>query len=231
MNSPRLVAEVFVIVGLALVVGCAPDADEQVAAIYDLKADPTPENVDRLRRLAANSDPRIRVTAIHALVQLNVPEASALAKEHLNDPDGFVRATAAKLVADIGDPAHVPALVERAREDPDKVVRQRAVEALERLGGEPAAAGLVDTLLDPADNVRLAAVRAIRHLDPAAAVPELSRLLAEDPNWEVRVQAAAALGESGHPEARVALESARADENEFVRGAVDKALRELDAGA
>lgn len=225
-----MIVAVFSVV-LAVCAGCADDPERQVTSIYGYKADPTPENLEKLRGLVDDPEPRVRVTAVHALVQLQVPEAGELAARHLTDPDGFVRATAAKLVADVGDPAHVPALVARIREDSEPWVRQRAAEALERLGGEGALAGLVIATDDPVDRVRLAAVRGVRKLDPGAALPEMARLLLEDPAWEVRVQAAGALGESGDPSVLPVLEAAQEDPNEFVRGAVAKALAGLPEGA
>ena len=64
----------------------------------------------------------------------------------------------------------------------------------------------------------------MRKLEPAAAKPMLARLLLEDPKWEIRVQAAAALGACGDPEVLPVLEAAREDPHEFVRSAVAKAI-------
>ena len=220
------------LVGLSILAplsGCTKSKGERISAIYELKADPTPQNVDRLRRLAADPDRDIRATALNALVSVRSDGAAELARKALGDEDGFVRATAAKLLADLGDPADAGILASRLREDPDPVVRRRAAEALTRLGGDPAnetaVAALADGLRDPIEDVRLAAAQGIRELDPGYAVAELARLLLEDPNHDVRVQAAGALGESGDPEAQPVLEAALADPNEFVRAAAANALR------
>jgi HEAT repeat protein len=79
------------------------------------------------------------------------------------------------------------------------------------------------------DDVRLAATRGLRELDPGFAKPELARLLLEDPQYEIRVQAARALGLTGDPEIRSLLESALEDPNEFVRAAAANALRTHEA--
>jgi HEAT repeat protein len=50
-------------------------------------------------------------------------------------------------------------------------------------------------------------------------------MVLEDPEWEIRVQAAAALGMTGREDVIPALEEAANDPNEFVRAAVASALR------
>jgi HEAT repeat protein len=50
-------------------------------------------------------------------------------------------------------------------------------------------------------------------------------LLLEDPIWEIRVQAARGLGATGDPAVLPVLESALADDNEFVSSAAANALR------
>jgi HEAT repeat protein len=84
---------------------------------------------------------------------------------------------------------------------------------------------LAQGLDDPMQNVRLAAVTGLRKLDPRTAKPALARLLLEDSVWEIRVQAARALGLTGAPEVLPVLEAALYDPNEFVRSAASHALR------
>ena len=74
-------------------------------------------------------------------------------------------------------------------------------------------------------HVNKSAVVGIRKLGPGAAKPELARILLEDSEWEIRVQAARALGIAGDPEVLTVLEAALEDPNEFVRSAVAHALR------
>ena len=59
-------------------------------------------------------------------------------------------------------------------------------------------------------------------------VERLIGLLANDPAWEIRVQAAAALGRAPAESARPALLAAIEDPVEFVRTAASKSLEELD---
>ena len=208
--------------------GCGSKPTERIRTIYVLKADPTPQNIARIRELLADPDRDVRATAVNALVGNRVDDATGIALAALSDEDGFVRSIAAKLLGDLQDPGFAPALVEVLLRDPDPIVRQRAAEALGRLGGEAALEGLAAGMDDPAQNVRLVSVKGLKRLDPGFAKPALLRLLIEDSTWEVRVQVATTLGLTADPELRPALEAALDDPNEFVRSAVSNAIRSLD---
>lgn len=215
--------------------GCGQAPVEKIGSIYDWKADPTEANRAKIRALLGDPDHDVRATALHALVTLDVPDSEELALGSLDDEDGFVRSTAAKLLGDVGNPAAAGALVGPLLEDTDPVVRQRAAESLAELGGTTAVEGLARALADPMKEVRLAAVKGLRELDPAYAAAALARIVLEDPEWEIRVQAANALGLTGDAEMAPVLEKAGEDENEFVRSAASEALNLLakagDAGA
>lgn len=204
---------------------CGSDAGERKLALYALKSQPTPENIGTIRERLADADRDVRATALNILVELDVPDAADLALDALDDSDGFVRATAAKLIGDLGKPALVEPLVPVLLEDPDPVARQRAAESLARLGGEEAVDALTRALTDPVERVRHAAVNAVSDLDPASALTELTRLLHDDTVWEIRAQAAHALGLTGDPRVLADLEQGLGDPNEFVRSAVANALR------
>jgi serine/threonine-protein kinase len=208
-----------------IISGCKEDRNERISSIYGLKDDPTVENVQRIRDLWADPDRDVRATALNALVGLRVDDAAELARAGLEDQDGFVRATAAKLLGDLDSSPDAERLVTMLTSDSDPVVRLRAAQALERIGGPEAIAGLAQGLGDPMEDVRLAAVKGLSKLDPGFAKPDLARLLLEDPNYEIRVQAAHALGTTGDPEVRPLLEAALEDSNEFVRAAAANALR------
>jgi HEAT repeat protein len=172
-----------------------------------------------------DADRDVRATALSALVTVGVSDGQALARAGLGDADGFVRATAAKLLGDLRNESDTALLVERLAEDRDPVVRRRAAESLASIGGEAAVVGLVQGLSDPIEQVRLAAVRGVRELDPAFATADLARLVLEDPMYEIRVQAARGLGTTGDPEVLKILENALEDPNEFVRAAAANAIR------
>ena len=212
-------------VACLVAVHCGPRPEDRRLSIYDLKSNPTQENVELIRDLLADTDRDVRATALNALVGLDAADSAALALHALGDPDGFVRATAAKLLGDLADPAHVVALSECLLRDPDPVARQRAAESLTRLGGPGALDALAQGLADPMERVRMAVVDGLAKIDPGYARLELARLLREDAVWEVRAQAAHALGLSGDPEIAADLRAALEDPNEFVRSAAGNALR------
>jgi HEAT repeat protein len=175
--------------------------------------------------MLTDPDRDVRATALNALVGLGVDDAAALSLAALDDDDGFVRATAAKLLGDLDDVAFAEPLARQLTSDSDASARQRAAESLERIGGDVALAGLIRGLGDPMERVRMASVKGVSELGADRARPELARLLREDVVWEIRAEAAHALGITGHPEALAELEAAREDPNEFVRSAVANAIR------
>jgi HEAT repeat protein len=212
------------LLGLLAFCGCSKDTDEVIGSIYEWKRNPSARNVEKIRGLLDDPDPDIRATAMNSLITLPVPDAAEIARGGLDDPNGFVRSVAAGRMGSVGDGSDVEALARLLLEDSDRIVRQRAAESLTELGGDDAVAALAAALDDPMENVRLAAVRGVRQLDPTVAIPELARLLLEDPEWKIRVQAAGALGATGDPTVVPVLESCLADANEFVRGAAAHAI-------
>jgi len=217
----------FALAACAVCPACHEDPARRVEEVYSLKAHPTEANREKLRALLADADSDVRATALNALVTLGAEDSPQIARGALDDPSGFVRSVAAKLLGDLRDPEAVEPLTQRLLRDEDPIVRQRAADALAEIGGDAAGAGLVSGLDDPMKAVRLAAVKGVRHLRVAAAVARLSALLLEDPEWEIRVQAAGALGAFGGEEARPVIEAAVQDGNEFVRSAASNALAEL----
>jgi HEAT repeat protein len=204
---------------------CGPTTDERRTSIYELKSQPTADNIERIRGWLEDPDRDVRATALNALIGLAVPDSADLATGALDDPDGFVRATAAKLLGDLGDARHVDAIGRLLDADPDPVVRQRAAESLMRLGGDAVLPYLTRGLADPMERVRRAAVQGVSKLDPLAAKEALVRLLHEDAVWEIRAEAAHALGLTGDPGIMPELERALEDANEYVRTAATNALR------
>lgn len=213
---------------LLLLAACGGDAEQRRGSIYELQAEPTPANIERIRELLQDPERDVRATALHALIGLGVDDSIELALTGLEDPDGFVRSTAAKLLGELGDSAHAPLLVRVLETDTDPMARQRAAEALGEVGGADALPGLAAGLEDPIQRVRMASVEALRTLDPSYAKDRLLRVLADDPAWEVRAQAARVLGLTGDPAVLDGLQAAAEDPNEFVRSAAANAITVLE---
>jgi len=213
-------------VGAVFFFGCDDSTTEKIAEIYELKMNPSPENLATLRQLLDEKDRDLRVTALNSLVTLGVDDAADLAVSALSDEDAFVRATAAKLIGDQEDPSLSGFLARTLREDPDALVRKRACQALARVAGDEAGPALIAALRDPDSLVRLEAIKGAKRIAPGQGSERLAELLADDPMWEVRVRAASALGVCGDPAAGDALRTALEDPVEFVRAAAAKALEE-----
>jgi HEAT repeat protein len=213
-----------VAVALLALLACGDTPDERRQSIYDLKADPTPENVRRIRAGLDDVDGGVRAYALHALVELGEPDATTLAIDGLSDPDSYTRKIAARALEDLAAPSAVPALTRVVVEDEDFRVREWAADALAAIATEEALEALGIALDDPVKEVRLAAVRGIVKIRPEAAADTFMSMVLEDPEWEIRVQAAAALGMIGREDVIPALEEAANDPNEFVRAAVASAL-------
>lgn len=229
-SAVRAVAVVLAaaVVGLATL-SCGGEAGDRIARIYELKSDPTPANLQRVREFLDDPDPNVRATAMFQLMVAGEIDATALGLRGLEDEHAVVRMIAADELGLVDDPAAVEPLSGRVREDPDAAVRRRAAESLGELGFPSGVPALKVALGDPAQEVRMAAVKAAVEVEPAACAGEFARLLELDPEWEVRVRAARALGSSGvHDVAEPVLAAAVAeDEHEFVRLAAQHALDNL----
>lgn len=224
-TQSRLLPGFLVLLSIAGAVHCGRETPDRRLSIHDLRLRPTEENVLSLRWLLAQGDRDMRATALSALVGLEVKDAAELALAALADGDGYVRAMAAKLLGDLADPRYADALARSLLEDSDPIARQRAAESLAVLGGAVALEALARGLGDPMGRVRMACVAGLGARDPAFASAEIERLLAEDADWEVRAEAARALGSTGDPAVLPALAAAAGDPNEFVRSAAAQAIK------
>jgi len=148
----------------------------------------------------------------------------------LADEDGLVRTVAAKLAGDLLDDRLVERLSDHAISDGDPWVRRRALESLLQFPGMDLAPVVLRTLEDPDREVRLAAAKGLPRLGEAIESARLAEVLAFEPDWEVRAQAARALAGRVDEAAREALDAARSDESEYVRAAAYRALRSEISG-
>lgn len=131
-----------------------------------------------LPRLRSPS-PAVRMAAADVLARTPHPDPlvrTALVAA-LDDPDGEVRARAAKAIGRSGDAGAAPPLV-KALADPVWFVRLQAAKAIGVLAHERAVRALVTALTDEAWQVRAAAAEALRRVG-GPAVPALTTCLFE----------------------------------------------------
>jgi HEAT repeat protein len=128
----------------------------------------------------------------------------------LHDGSPAVRASAARAIGLLGDPAALPGLM-RALADPDALAAQRIAEAIGRIGDRSVSADLLSVLGSAPAAERARAAQALGLLKSAEAVPGLAALLSvSDPDTQ-RV-AAEALATIGTPAAMAALMAPLADQ-------------------
>jgi len=212
---------------LLILPGCDSDPSGRREAIYQLKRSGDPASLATIRERLADPEGEVRATALYALVELDVDDAFDLAASAAGDDDSFVRRTAAHCLGQVGGGGSVPILEGLVLEDNDPRVRRAAAEALVDIDDPKGLPALFQALEDPIRDVRLAAIRGVVRRAPEQAAETLASILLDDPEWEIRVQAAAGIGRSGRQDMLPVLRSAAGDPNEFVRAAVSKALTDL----
>jgi HEAT repeat protein len=191
--------------------------------------------------LKPGNNPEQRALSAQALGLLKpVPkEAIAPLAGAIRDPEPDVRTSVVYTLTRFGQqpnggPAVTPALLVALR-DPEPGVRKAAAASFRSMEAPPrgAIAALVEALRDPAAEVRAeAAFGLMGFYSPPAreAVPALSAAFAQDPDRQVRVNAARALGAMGSA-ARDAVPPLRAglrDPDERVRDAAAEALQLIE---
>lgn len=189
-------------------------APEVVPALAEALSDPA-------------SDPETRMAAIRGLGRSGLPEAAVpiiegmLSGELSGFPDFPIK----------------NALANCCRSNPGLLVTYlrsasgAARELLARVLGELASAELGDELLvlatDPLPEVRASAARALAHSDPDLAFPTLS-VLANDPEWFVRLRAVVAVGFLSDKRKIRVLLRAVCDLNRHVRQRAATALAKME---
>jgi hypothetical protein len=123
-----------------------------------------------------------------------------------------------------GDASALAALTRMLRQDHDPALRAHAATALGRLGSARAVTALTVALRDPAPAVRCRAVAALLSVRAEAAVDALRPILQSDPDPRLRRAVVRALGSLRIPDARRALQAARADPDASVRHEVTRVL-------
>jgi hypothetical protein len=147
----------------------------------------------------------VNSTGSHTVSLALSPELTGL----LQDGDPAVRASAARAIGLIGDPAALPGLLQ-ALSDPDVLAGQRIAEAIGRIGDRSVNAVLVNVLRSAPAAERARAALALGLLKSPEAVPGLAALLSAGDPGAQRV-AAEALAAIGTPAAMAALMAPLAD--------------------
>lgn len=185
--------------------------------------------LDALAGALNDASAGVRVSAVHALGQLQDPRSvAALVAALRGDPDATVRRTAAWALGQIEDRAATPALVAAMQGDRDVEVRRTATWALGQLEDPASVDALVRAMRDGDAEVRQTAVWALGQIEDHRAVPGLSAVLREG-DTGARRQAAWALGQIEAKEAAPALTAALRDADAEVRSTAVWALGQIES--
>ncbi|ORW26061.1 oxidoreductase [Mycobacterium palustre] len=195
------------------------DTVVRAAAVYLLAARRAGEAAEYLDALA-DSDHRVRIEAVRALVSVDDVDGVVIATR---DENREVRIAATAGLATLGGGGDA---VRALLADPDPLVRAAALAALGQLGCRDEDLAAVDRALGaPAWQVREGAARALAGAAADVAVPRLAEALG-DAHLDVRKAAVLSLTRSaGDPAARdalgIALKDGDADVRAYARRALD----------
>lgn len=187
----------------ALEVAAGPERDALLVAVGRAKP---PRALDVLTRVAASDvdDRRTAACVLPADARTRDPRARELAQTWLADPDAAVAAQAAWALGTLGDASTLPALAAKAQ-SPTSELAANATAAMGRIlarassgadgkGGPDAAAHLCPLLGSARPYVRANALAGLAHSARRCGDGQAERrLLADDPNDQVRASAARAL--------------------------------------
>jgi twitching motility protein PilT len=136
--------------------------------------------------LLSDSDEEVRGLALIIASSFEDPRIVPATIDLLKDPDWWIRITAAETLGRLKDPRALPALI-NALNDAD--ARWAAAEALGRIGDPRALPALGQLLKDPAPEVRIEVLLALRNFDHPKILEALRKVAATDPNRVVRSRA------------------------------------------
>ncbi|MFA6056254.1 MAG: HEAT repeat domain-containing protein [Thermodesulfovibrionales bacterium] len=143
----------------------------------------------------------------------------------LKSRESVVRTMAAKALMELRDPFSVDALIEALNDD-DAQVQRSAREALKRMG-RPAVEPLTAFLRDDNPYLCMVVIKLLGEIGDNLAVGHLIGVLKHFRSWQLRSEAADALGKIKDPRIVGPLIEALNDRNSRVREAAAKSLKEV----
>ncbi|MDR1360394.1 MAG: HEAT repeat domain-containing protein [Deltaproteobacteria bacterium] len=184
-----------------------------------------PRKIDPLTLLACDDPESVREGAQRA-GEAKLSEAIPLLVKHIASPNIGVQEAADRALRKIGGSVVVNAVIPLLR-SADAPVRNIAMDLLRVLGaGDFEALRVLLTDDDP--DIRIFAADILGAMGTSLSVPPLCKALLQDPEVNVRYQAAVSLGILAYPEAAGALNKALEDE-EWVQFAVIESLTKIKA--
>jgi HEAT repeat protein len=187
-----------------------PEAVTMDAAEAALRSDDFFVRFNAARMLARRGDRDARVT-MERVLEDGAPTSRASVARHLYGFSWF----------------SAEPLIRKALQDNDPRVREGAIYALCDLRELNAYKLMLEVLKNEEDTVLQAAAWGLRNTQDSAAIPVLELILNTANDWEVRVKALEALGQSDTPEAKPIVREAMNDQEPEVKYAATLSLLEL----
>jgi HEAT repeat protein len=155
----------------------------------------------KLRVMADDPDPRLRVAALFALHKMGDTRRSQELVRLAASQDSHVRHRVALALGLLGEKSAIDKVIRRLRADPDPLVRQQALEAMWRLGDEEALKPLVALTASGFADDKIVGLLALAAPRRQLVRQHVRALLAgEDVQTEVTLVAARAMGMLGSDE-------------------------------
>jgi twitching motility protein PilT len=136
--------------------------------------------------LLSDPDQEVRSAAMSVASSFDDPRIVPATIGLLQDDDWWIRIAAVETLGRLRDRRAVPALTEALN---DVEARWSAVEALGRIADPSAVPALAKLLADPAPEVRIEVIQAMRHFDHPQALESVRQAAAQDPARPVRARA------------------------------------------
>lgn len=151
-----------------------------------------------LQRLAKQTEMTVSRKVLEALGKIGNQSVLPTLSKYLRDHSPELRAESALALARLAarnfrDPA-IAAMLATALHDVEEEVRWTAAYALIRCGDSTVVSSLTSALSDKSPRVRMQAARALGVFGNHLLASRLSEIARHDPDWRVRVNATAALG-------------------------------------
>ena len=140
--------------------------------------------------------------------------------------DSFKQAAAARKLGEMGNPVAVDPLIQALTSPYDKV-KEAAAEALGKIGGTRAVDALITALKEYDWEVKNSAAIALARIGDQRSVAVLIEALGKESPIFVRLAAAEAFGESGHPEAVDPLIAVFKEDDVNLKNLAAKALAKI----
>jgi HEAT repeat protein len=213
---------------VALMTGCQGGVDERIRHVHRLAVHPTDANKSRIEAMLADPDRDVRATALVVMEGADRERAKRMAAAALDDADELVRAAAVPISGEDADDDMIRRLAAKGLSDTSWQVRARCLAAISRSDDPAVYEAYALALSDEASQVRSAALAAGLTRPGLLPTDRVVALLADDPAWENRVEAARTLGVSQDPGAYPGLDAALSDPNEFVRATAARERQTLE---